>query len=105
MADPTELMQHVSLGLGVVTAATVAEVQQATVGMFLCLLQGVEFMQHFVFVFVALVYYYFDVTYLELMPMMLVHMVQSSLEMILSPLYCLPCHVACWVILVFLVWV
>ena len=101
MADPAALMQHVSLMLGAVTVVAVAGLQQATVGMFVCLLQGVEFVQHFVFVVVSV--YYFEVTDLELMLVMLVHMVQSSLEMSLSPLYCLPCDAVCWVILVFLV--
>ena len=96
-------MQHVSLVLGAVTVAAVAGVQQVTVGMFVFLLQGVEFVQHFVFVIVAFVYYYFEVTYLEFTLVMFVHMVQSSLEMILSPLCCHLCDVVCWVILVFLV--
>ena len=54
MADSAVLVQHASLGLGAVTMVTVAEVQQVTVGMFLCLLQGV---QHFLFAFAILVQY------------------------------------------------
>ena len=57
MADPAALIQHVSLGLGAVTEVTAAEVQQATAGMFVCLFQGLDFVQHFVLVVMAFVYY------------------------------------------------
>ena len=57
LADPPSLVQHVSLGLGAVTAVTVAGVQQVTAEQLVCSLQKVDLVQHFVIVLAVLVYY------------------------------------------------
>ena len=54
MTDPAALVQHVSLELGTVTVVTVAGVQQVTAEWFVCLLQKVDLVQHFVVVIVVL---------------------------------------------------
>ena len=57
MADPAALVQHVSLELRALTVVTVAGVQQATAERLVCLLQKVDFVQHFVVVIAVLVYH------------------------------------------------
>ena len=88
MADPAVLEQHVSLGLGAVTAVTVAGVQQVITEMPVGLLQEAAFVQHFAVV--CYVNYLNVQTYLLMLVMFailvtIVHMVWSYLEYELVP--------------------
>ena len=92
------LGQHVSLGLGAVTAVTVAGVQQVIAEMPVGLLQEATLVQHFAvvcYVNCLNVWMYLLMLVMFAVLVTFVHMVWSCLEMNLSPVSCLPYSAVC----------